>query len=114
MVRFTVRVVIAALLATSVPALANPPKTASPSQTRAAKPSDQVLVDGLNALGTAINRSGQQASTQAKPGGNGQVDPNASSVAISKVCNHDNPSAQHAPFCQPNSLLDRFKAILIE
>lgn len=103
MVRFTVRVIVVAFLATSVPALANPPTASSPSKVKAANPSDQVLLDGLHALATAINRSGQQASSQAKSGNNGQVDPNASSVAISKVCNHDNPSAQHAPFCQPNS-----------
>jgi hypothetical protein len=96
MARFTVSSAALALLATSTITSAGPPKPTPPGQ--AAKSSDQVLMDGLNAA--AASSSGQQVSPQTK---SDDGPPNPSPVAVSKVCSHDNPSAERSRICQPNS-----------
>ena len=101
MARFTASAMAVALLATGTIAMANPPKPAPPGQ--AAKPSDQVLMDGLNAA--ASSSGAQQISPQVQPGSTDkdQGDDHASQNAKDHVCNHDNPSATHSAICQPNS-----------
>lgn len=68
--------------------------------------SEQALVDGLHAIAssTIAQSQGNQVSPLAQPNDPDQGDDNASGVAISKVCNHNNPSAQRSAICpHPNS-----------
>jgi len=105
MPRFIASIAILALSTTAVAAAAKPPPP---------KPPEQVLIDGLHAMASAITTDGnsqqasassQSATPQAQPtGDHDQGDDHASDVAILKVCNHDNPSAQRSAICpQPNS-----------
>jgi hypothetical protein len=102
MTRFVVSSITAAIILGSSPASATPPQAQSP---------EQVLVNGLHALGkAAANAQPQsttqtaQASPQAQQTDNDQGDDHASDTAILKVCSHTNPSATHAAICpQPNS-----------
>lgn len=102
MPRFLASTIVLAVLTTAAAASAKPPPTP--------KAPEQALLDGLEATRAAITMEGTaqpasaQAQTASKPSDPDQGDDHASDVAILKVCNHDNPSAQHSAICpQPNS-----------
>jgi hypothetical protein len=84
-------------------AAAKPPS--SPPSAQAKSASNQVLVDGLNAVAASLIAQSGGASSQSQPNQvDDQGDDHASLVAIGKVCNHDNPSATHSAICpRPNS-----------
>lgn len=100
MIRFVALSIVAGLLASGA--------TAKPAQS-----TEQAMHNALHAMRSAIvsqSSSNQaasqssQASSKAKKGDPDQGDDHASDVAILKVCNHDNPSAQRSAICpQPNS-----------
>lgn len=97
MPRFTASKIAVLLLAGATGSVAKPP----PPQA-----STKVLEQGLQAVArSAVARSqGQQASPLAQTVDHDQGDDHASAVAIMKVCNHDNPSAQRSAICpRPNS-----------
>lgn len=107
MSRFAASTIAVVLLASTSGAFAEPAKK---------QPSTEVLLDGLRAIAAStlsqsegqgqVSAQSQQASPQSQPGSedHDQGDDHASDVAIMKVCNHDNPSAQRSAICpHPNS-----------
>lgn len=80
----------------SASAMANPPP---------AKPSQQVMLDGVHALAASFTTPAQgQASPQSQSAQHSQGADHASDVAIMHVCSHDNPSAERSAICgRPNS-----------
>ena len=102
MSRFIRTVAVTVLLVAPASLTAKPPPN----------PSDQILLDGLHAMRDILTGSSEQGSPtaqqvapQAQPtGDHDQGDEHASDVALLKVCNHDNPSAERAAICpKPNS-----------
>lgn len=105
MPRFIASAIVATLLTYATGVSGKPP----------AKGSEQVLLEGLQAMKAAITAdndvqqpSSRQSSAQPKAASkkddHDQGDDHASDVAISRVCSHDNPSAQRSAICpRPNS-----------
>ena len=89
--RLTASATAIVLLASAAAAVAQPPS------------STKVLQDGLQAI-VASTSSQAEALAQAQGIDHDQGDDHASDIAIMKVCNHDNPSAQRSAICpHPNS-----------
>jgi hypothetical protein len=101
MARFVTSTIAVLLLASATAASGVPPKEDE---------SAKVLKQALRAIAlTVVEQSEvQEASAQPqaapKQPDHDQGDDHASDVAILKVCNHDNPSAERSAICpQPNS-----------
>jgi hypothetical protein len=90
--RLTASTIAVVLLASAAGALAQPPS------------STQVLQDGLQAIVVSTVSQSAEVFAQAQGTDHDQGDDHASGVAILKVCNHDNPSAERSAICpKPNS-----------
>lgn len=97
MARFIPSTIVFVLLAGATGAMGQPPKSQS---------STKALQQGIHAIAqsTIAQSKGQKPTLQPRLGDVDQGDEHAADRAILIVCNHDNPSAQHAAICpKPNS-----------